>query len=295
MNDNYISMPADDSRTKLYAAFSDPRLKETINMIRVALSLGSVIAGGAAMHIYDSAQVSYLRPSYLRDVDLWFPTVASLDAFLMANHLRGFVLTPSFGGNAYDVHIPNEPQLLQIVKFRVGSPIEIISEFDFVNSAIAFDGSKFWMHRDFPSLRNNGVLRLQTNNSRFFLSRVDKYVRKGLIHLDINVQERLISEIDALADKTLCDEEHVRIFDRKFFSASELEAAYFPHRKSLRKAEGVIQHFVSSAATNGWALFDRAQVQSFDEKLARIRNVLTSIGAQKKETAKLSGLLEYGY
>jgi hypothetical protein len=113
---------------------------DTGSLVRLALSLGASIAGGAAISLFDVCQNGKdereMGSVFWKDIDLWFSDEKTLTAFMVTARLnRGIRTQLSYGGHALDIHCGDGPPL-QAITFRTGNPIEIISKFDFVNCAV---------------------------------------------------------------------------------------------------------------------------------------------------------------
>lgn len=269
---------------------------KTSNMIRLALSLGAVIAGGAAISLFEfrkkchSSSPPAPSKGLWKDIDLWFPNQASLDTYFSSVSLNGIVCHKSFGGNAIDLRIPDGGPPLQVITFRIGSPVEIISQFDFKNCAIAFDGRGFWLHKDVPELLRQKKLELLNDNSKWFISRVSKYLRKGYCVLDKEIQERMFRELSDLSDKAIELAESFISTSPEHSSKSDESSKYRTAMKAICKADSIIAGFLPGAYDDK---LDSVLLDEQKNVLLRKHLKISEVSKKCREKKKYS--IPYGY
>lgn len=279
--------------------------KTTSSMLRLALSLGAVIAGGAAISLFESrnqkeptdrnqtlaaprARKKITSRFLWRDVDFWFPNEESLRAYLATIATDPNIKhKASFGGHAIDMLIPDGGPQLQVITFRTGSPVEIISQFDFTNCAVAFDGKGFWFHRDVPFLAKQKKLTMLNDNSAWFMSRVYKYLKKGYYTVDDRIQVRLFTELNSLVDRGLELAKSFSPLPTK--TLSEFDSGYKPVFKAICKAEGLMNRFMNlpSRGEESSLLFTKEQFSTLQSKSAALSEMRVSLGESRTKTFNL--------
>jgi hypothetical protein len=300
MNDNFLYREDPQAMKIVLDTIKDHDAASSL--VRVALSLGAVIAGGAAISLFASRMNSEgaiphaRRWANWRDIDLWFPNETSLNTFIATAAIdpAGIKCTKSYGGHAIDIRCVKGGPLIQVITFRKGSPVEIISHFDFINCAVAFDGKGFWYHKEVPELTKQKKLALQCDNSPYFLSRVNKYASKGYLALDESVSKKLFVELcdaldaaNALADVAVRDLEAGVNSDLK---KSEYDEIYQPIVNKLHQASTVARKFINLSVYSDKVLTPD-QVHAIQLRYTACDNLLTRMGAERRKRVKLP----YGY
>jgi hypothetical protein len=236
----------------------------------------------------------------VRDLDIWFPNQDVLDTFMASiKILEGVSWKRSYGGHAYDIQTKEWGPTIQVIAFRVGDPVEIISKFDFTNCAVALNEKGFWFQKEVPELLQSKKLKLQNDNSAYFSSRVYKYLQKGFHTLDETVQNRLFVELDSIADKGIA---LARNFDAGLAavkSLREFDGEYKPMLTAVRKAESALSRFLNftfksrrkTDSETSIEVFRPDQKQQLLEKMNQIRGLLKSVSDVRTKTYDLP----YGY
>lgn len=292
MND-YEFLPDETVLSSMLNTFS--RHQTTANMIRLAISLGAVIAGGAAISLLEARTTGKNRDSIRyglwRDVDLWFPNQESLDVYLSTAAVdRNISFRPSFGRNAIDFDITDGGPQLQVIMCRTGTPIEIISKFDFTNCAVAFDGKGFWYHKDVPTLCEQKKLGLLNDDSPFFMSRVAKYLKKGYYTVDDSIRDRLYSDLSAVGNKGIDLGKTLTL--QKKNSLQEFDTEYHPIFKAVCRSECYLGRFTrSNAHASAVKVFTDEQLRSLQEKELQLANMRQSYSSTREKEYDLP----YGY
>lgn len=294
---DYEFLPDGTALSSMLDTFSQH--KTTAGMIRLAIALGAVIAGGAAISLLEARTKSKdrgkIRYGLWRDVDLWFPNQEALDMYLVTIETTpGISISPSFGRNAIDLTISDGGPTLQVIMFRTGDPVEIISQFDFTNCAVAFDGKGFWYHKDAPAFNEQKKLGLLNGDSPFFLSRVAKYIKKGYYTVDDTIRDRLYVELGSIADKGLELGKTLTLQTNK--SLQEFDKEYHPTFKAVCKAEAFLGRFTRSTPAHGGSGKDETVFTS--DQLSTLHEKETKLGEIRKRysvTRTKDYNLPYGY
>ena len=297
MND-YKFLPDETVLSSMLNTFSQH--KTTCKMIRLAITLGGVIAGGAAISLLEAqtkgtarAQIRY---GMWRDIDLWFPNQETLDVYIATAALDSSIsFSPSFGRNAIDFTITDGGPQIQVIAFRTGDAVKIISQFDFTNCAVAFDGKGFWYHKDVPALSEQKKLGLLNGDSPFFMSRVAKYIKKGYYTVDDAIQERLYNELGVMADKGIALGKEFALDTSK--PLSEFDREYHPTFKAICRAESYLSRFTRSPRRR-WddestadTVFTSIQLNDLRTKEMALGEMRSSYGEARKKAYNLP----YGY
>lgn len=299
MKDDFVFRADDTAFKKLMDSLqSVPR---TQNLLRLANSLGAIVAGGAAISLFEGDKGGRYRAA--RDLDLWFPNQEVLDTFIASTKLMdNITCKKSFGGHAIDITTKEYGPDLQVIAFRVGDPVDIISEFDFLNCAVAFNSEGFWYHKDVPELLTSKKLMLQNDNSAFFVSRVYKYLMKGFHTLDSIIQDKLYENLSSIADKAIQAAEGLDIDSDRNLQEHDIE--YKPIHEAICKSASVLGRFVSfnrnlrqpigsnrDTPPVRIEVFRADQKERLTEKLNKIIELRTSIKDARIKTYNLP----YGY
>ena len=267
---------------------------KTRKILNLALTLGACIAGGSAISLMEKIYEESKKNSSIswRDIDLWFSDTNSLNVFLASVVLiDGVVCSPSFGGCAIDLTIKDEGKLLQAVTFKTGSPEKIISDFDFKNCAVALDKRGFYFHAEAPKLNRDRKLSLLNDNSPFFMSRLNKYLRKGYTSLDEKIQKKTYSDLVKFIDSSLEKRRTISLdFDNQK-SVLDLKKA----NSELRKIVSTVNLYLTWNDT--LEKFHSFRIFSVEEKdvLHRKRTELEDLLAIVLEDKKMMTKMNYGY
>jgi len=293
---DYEFLPDETVLLSMLDTFS--RHETTANMIRLAISLGAVIAGGAAISLLEARTTgknrNSIRYGLWKDVDLWFPNQESLDVYLSTAAVdRNISFRPSFGRNAIDLDITDGGPQLQVIMFRTGTPVEIISKFDFTNCAVAFDGKGFWYHKAVPALCEQKKLSLLNGDSPFFMSRVSKYLKKGYYTIDVAIRERLYSDLNTVADKGI---EHGKSLVLQTKSTlQEFDKEYNPSFRAVCRAETYLSRFIHVGPPRGGVIacevFTSEQLGCLQKKETELSEMRVSYSTTRAKEYDLP----YGY
>lgn len=268
--------------------------KKTSNMIRLAISLGACIAGGSAVSLLQKKMMG--RAPNMRDIDLWFCDQKSMDAFLFSAKMDPEISTKiSFGGHAVDLSIRETGWTipLQVITFRSGTPVEVISQFDFKNCAVAVTPEGFWYQKDVPQLLKENKLSMLNDNSAFFMSRVEKYLRKGFDKLDDEISLKLFSQLNSMLDKVI---ESVSTFDSSTDKPLEdFDKRYNPIKGALGKITNLASRFMAHQnrlkRDDYGGFFTKEQENMLHIKMTFLTDFQQKIGAARVESYNLP----YGY
>lgn len=267
----------------------DPTSK---NLLQLAMSLGAVIAGGSAISalkkIYDLPS-----PRFISDVDIWFSDEEMLQVFLASLKLPPYVdevrIRRSFGGSAYDI-IPKSSRgkNLQVIVFKTGNVEKIISDFDFVNCAVAVNETGVWHNKDVPQLLRENRLEMQNGSSPYLLSRVEKYRSKGFTLFGKTLKKRLFQNLNSLADDAI---NHCSIINiREGKDLENLDKEYKPMMKKMTSIDFFLRKFVTENEEEKDFL-DSDDKKILEEKKEKIRQLIVSTKTERTTQYNLP----YGY
>lgn len=138
-------------------------------------------------NLIDRDSVSWKRSRAGRgDIDLFFRSKESIAAFFdeLQNLTVQNYIVSSPGGNAQEI-VVNDFFRIQVITKVTGSPIQVLSGFDIVNSMVAFDASgNLIMHSDWEQLEKTTTLSVNDIQTPYTMYRVFKYfARKGYVNL----------------------------------------------------------------------------------------------------------------
>lgn len=270
-------------------------LPKITNLIRMAMSLGACIAGGAAISVLQNHLSVGKRMNNWKDIDFWFPNRESLDAFLISAKMDPDVsYKSSFGGHALDFVVREKMWSIpiQAIMFRTGDPVQIISQFDFKNCACAIVPDGFWIHKDVPDLMKTSKLALLNDNSAFFLSRVEKYIKKGFVDVDSAVKRKVWSELDRLTNAAIQACKDYSPDTTK--PLAEFDYSYKDHKKVSSRTLSLIYRFAAmhkASSESGFGLFSAKQLEEINEKEQFLLQFQETVGNKRRESYNLP----YGY
>lgn len=181
-----------DSYIWKYTVKHFPTLSGLLNL---AFSHGGYVAGGYPRKIV-SPNLTHKEKADLfyhhmndSDVDLWFDKQESLDKFVsIVGRDNRFVVTNSYSNYAFNINFCGKSHFfnrlsdeekyykVQAVKCKIGSPKEVIGDFDLVNAMIGFNKTTTWEDNTRQELENQNKLDVSNWSKPNLVSRIAKYV-----------------------------------------------------------------------------------------------------------------------
>jgi hypothetical protein len=169
---------------------------DVVELIEHAFDCGGFIAGGCGRWLRSVGQITPVkRGVYVHeggDIDLFFKTPASWSEFisLYSENQCLQLGTPcvrlsdgklaaniSFASNGI-CHGYNRVPNVQAIRCVTGTPEEVILDFDFVNSMVAFDRNRVWVASKWEELEHSKKLGVVRWDGRSIAFRVKKYMMK---------------------------------------------------------------------------------------------------------------------